>query len=252
MFAVVVVALLLGVGTGLLSGWLAVYLEKVERLQQEEAEEREAYLSDPDNQGESDADFPGEHYGWTWIERYFLPALTGIVFALFAAKRSLDAKLIIDLLWIAMLAHIVAFDLKHRLILNRITYPAVLGALTLSFFTPGLTPLHAVIGAAVVYLFFLIQNLLLPNMIGRGDAKLGAFIGAITGLAIDWSGGGLLIDWTIDWNRVDAANAVISGILLGGVAALFLLLTRLRNLKDPIPYAPFLCAGAALTLYSGL
>jgi hypothetical protein len=27
--------------------------------------------------------------------------------------------------------------------------------------------------------------------------------------------------------------------------------TRIRKLKDPIPYGPFLCAGAALILYLG-
>jgi hypothetical protein len=30
-----------------------------------------------------------------------------------------------------------------------------------------------------------------------------------------------------------------------------LLVTRVRRLKDPIPYGPFLCAGAALILYLG-
>ena len=42
------------------------------------------------------------------------------------------------------------------------------------------------------------------------------------------------------------------GVFLGGAAALLLLITRLRSLKDPIPYGPFLCAGAVLVLFQSL
>jgi prepilin signal peptidase PulO-like enzyme (type II secretory pathway) len=44
---------------------------------------------------------------------------------------------------------------------------------------------------------------------------------------------------------------VIAAVLIGGVAAAVLLVTRIRGLKDPIPYGPFLCAGAALIMYIG-
>jgi prepilin signal peptidase PulO-like enzyme (type II secretory pathway) len=40
-------------------------------------------------------------------------------------------------------------------------------------------------------------------------------------------------------------------VFIGGATALVLLVTRVRSLKDPIPYGPFLCAGAALILYLG-
>jgi hypothetical protein len=34
--------------------------------------------------------------------------------------------------------------------------------------------------------------------------------------------------------------------------ALLLLVLRIRSLKDPIPYGPFLCIGASLMLFRGL
>ncbi len=71
-----------------------------------------------------------------------------------------------------------------------------------------------------------------------GDAKLGAVVGATTGLGLDS-------------RHLGAVYAVIAAVLLGGVAAAVLLVTRIRGLKDPIPYGPFLCAGAALIMYVG-
>ena len=46
----------------------------------------------------------------------------------------------IHLLWVSLFVLIVGFDLKHRLILNRVTYPAIVVALALSFASPGPTP----------------------------------------------------------------------------------------------------------------
>jgi len=43
----------------------------------------------------------------------------------------------------------------------------------------------------------------------------------------------------------------IYGIFLGGAVALVLLVLRIRRLKDPIPYGPFLCVGASLILFLG-
>ena len=71
-----------------------------------------------------------------------------------------------------------------------------------------------------------------------GDAKLGAIVGATTGIGLDT-------------DHLGAVYAVIAAVLAGGVVAVLLLVTRIRGLKDPIPYGPFLCAGAALIIFVG-
>ena len=233
---------------GLGSGWVAVALERIERLQQEEDEERLEYERDVQTKREralaAGADAPdaepwiGERYGWTWLERVLSPVATAFGFSVFTAHGPVTWGLLVHLLWVAVFVHIVAFDLKHRLILNRITYPAIVVALGIAQVSPGLTFTRALIGCVLVALFFLLQNLLSRGSIGLGDAKLGALIGAITGLGPDP-------------NHLGAAYAVIYAILLGGAVALLLLVTRVRRLKDPIPYGPFLCAGAAIILYQG-
>jgi Flp pilus assembly protein protease CpaA len=243
-----IVAIVTGAGLGLGSGWLGVRLERIERLEEEEHEERLQYERDvaaaeatAAREGEpapKAEPWVSERYGWTWLEYALSPVLMAAGYAAFVAHGPLEAALVIRLLWVTVLVHILVFDLKHRLILNKITYPAILLALLLAQWSPGLTVERALIGGAGVALFFFVLNVISRGSIGLGDAKLGGFIGAVTGAGNDPA-------------HLGAVYASIYGILLGGAAALILLITRLRRLKDPIPYGPFLCMGAAIILFQG-
>jgi Flp pilus assembly protein protease CpaA len=233
---------------GLGSGWLAVMLEKFEKLEEEEHQERLEYERDiAEELGRAAAagqepvaarPWAGERYGWTWLERWLSPALGAIGFGAFAAHEVFGSGLLIHLLWIAIFVQVVDFDLKHRLILNVITYPSVLAAVVLGAWSPGLTVTSAIIGAVGVAAFFFVQNLVSRGSIGLGDAKLGGLVGAVTGAGPTAA-------------HLGAVYAVVAGVFIGGATALVLLVTRVRKLKDPIPYGPFLCAGAALILYLG-
>lgn len=237
-----------GAAVGLGAGWLSVLLERVEGLEAEDSRDRESYerevaelaakaveaADDPATAGPWEAD----RYGWTWLERVLCPLFGALGFAAFAAHEPFGTGLLIHLFWVATFVQIVSFDLKHRLILNRVTYPSLVIAVALSFVSPGLSIWMSLAGGLAVGLFFVIQNLVSRGGIGLGDAKLGALIGAICGLSLDY-------------NHIGAVYAVIYAIFLGGAVALLLLILRVRGLKDPIPYGPFLCVGAALILYQG-
>lgn len=239
---------LAGAAVGVGSGWLAVRLENLERLEEEEDEERKEYEEEvakaAANAEESDEPKPEalpwlpERYGWTWLERSLSPAVTAFGFALFAGREGFTLLLLEHLLWVAVFSHIIIFDLKHRLILNRITYPGVLLALGLAAATPGLSLSRALLGAVCIAGFFWLFNIVSRGGIGLGDAKLGALLGAILGVAFD------------SVEHVYAINAVIYAIFLGGLAAVLVLATRVRSLKDPIPYGPFLCVGATIVMYT--
>ncbi len=236
------VALPVGATAGLAAGWLSVMLERVEKLEQENREDRDAYIAELATSAAPDAPagepWPHESFGWTWLERALAPVLGAAGFAAFAAHEELGTGLVIHLVWVTLLIHVVVVDLKHRLILNRVTYPAIVLALVLAQFSPGLTLWRSVIGCVSVGAFFLLLNVVSRGGIGLGDAKLGALVGAISGL-----GGSL--------DHIGGAYAVIYGIFLGGAAALLLLLFRVRGLKDAIPYGPFLCVGAGIILFEG-
>jgi len=242
----VIGAVAAGAVVGLGGGALSVLLERVEKLREEEDEERLEYEREvARTRAEAEAagrvapetaPWMGERYGWTWLERVLAPALGALGFGALTVHGPVGWGLLIHLFWIALFVHIVVFDLKHRLILNRITYPAVLLALAISPVSPGLTIVSALIGASAVLAFFWLLNVASRGGIGLGDAKLGAVIGAVTGAGPDSS-------------HLGAAYAVIWAIFIGGGVALLLLALRIRKLRDPVPYGPFLCAGAAIILY---
>jgi len=94
---------------------------------------------------------------------------------------------------------------------------------------PGRDALAALLGGAVGLSPFLLVALVRPGSMGGGDVKLAALIGLTVGFP------------QVLW-------ALTLGILAGGIAALLLVLTPRWGLKSHIPYAPFLCLGAMLTL----
>ncbi|WP_243118345.1 prepilin peptidase [Actinomyces wuliandei] len=72
---------------------------------------------------------------------------------------------------------------------------------------------------------------LLPSGLGMGDVKLCAVIG----LWLGWYGGLVVL------------VGLWVGVLLGGLAAVLLLVSRRAGRKDPMAYGPYLVAGALLT-----
>jgi leader peptidase (prepilin peptidase)/N-methyltransferase len=148
-----------------------------------------------------------------------------------------SARLVLYMLYSAIFALVLITDLERRLILNVVMFPAMILAIVASFFTPGMTWWSALAGGATGFVFFFIAALVGNTLfgsgaLGGGDVKLAAFIGLVTGFPL-------------------VIEALVLTILVGAAASLILLVTRVRSLRDPIPYGPFLVAGAVLTLLWG-
>lgn len=129
---------------------------------------------------------------------------------------------------------IAIIDLRYRLVLNVMVYPAMVVTLLLRYMLPGSGAVTALVGGAIGLALLLLTALLRPGGLGAGDVKLATLIGLILGFP------------QVLW-------ALALGILAGGVAAILLILTRGGELKSYIPYAPFLCLGAIVApLYNPL
>ncbi|MER3398675.1 MAG: hypothetical protein C4315_03135 [Chloroflexota bacterium] len=157
----------------------------------------------------------------------------GLVFVLAAWHRAAGdpASLARDLTLGLPLLAITGTDLEARLIPNRLVLGGAVVGLGLAT-AEGRLPAAAAGAAAGLGLFgavYLVGNRLYPGGFGAGDVKLAGLIGLELGLPAALSG-------------------LFLGVLLGGLGALLLLALRARRLKDPIPYGPFLCAGAAVGL----
>jgi leader peptidase (prepilin peptidase)/N-methyltransferase len=82
------------------------------------------------------------------------------------------------------------------------------------------------------FVLLLIPALVFRGGMGFGDVKMAALIGLVTGFP------GVFV-------------ALFVGIVLGGLVAIFLLLTRMKQRKDPIPFGPFLALATMATLLYG-
>lgn len=151
-------------------------------------------------------------------------------------------------LYTLILLLICIIDFEHRLILNRVIYPAIAAALILSFVSPNTTPSNAVLGGLVgfaltglIYLggkaFVMLQarsgRIIDEVAFGQGDVLLMLFIGLITGVH-------------------EVIAALVLGILIGGVVALAIIVygatQRQSKLYVPYAYGPYLALAAWLVL----
>jgi leader peptidase (prepilin peptidase)/N-methyltransferase len=128
-------------------------------------------------------------------------------------------------------------DIRHRIIPNRITYPAFLGfagyVVLARLFDGGTDPVRGLIGAlAYAGVLFLIA--LVSRGMGMGDVKLALVIGVVLGsLGLRFVG-------------VAGAAAVVFGGL-GGIVAL----AAGRGRKSMIPFGPYMAAGAVVAAFWG-
>jgi leader peptidase (prepilin peptidase)/N-methyltransferase len=173
-------------------------------------------------------------------EIYWAPFLNAIFLGLAAYRWGFSVTGLVVSVVIVLLVQIFVFDARHRLILNIIIYPAMLAALAFAYFNPllfgeGFVKVwSAGLGALLAGGIFLGLVIVSRGGLGLGDAKLVFFLGAILGV-LPFPGSPIL-------------RALIYGICLGGIISVLLLLTRIRKMKDFIPYGPFLCLGGILVL----
>ena len=131
-------------------------------------------------------------------------------------------------------------DLEHRLILNKIVYPAVAVALIISVFLPQAeniffiwpVSLNGIIGGAIGFIFLLIPIVVYPKGMGWGDVKMAGLIGLVTGFPLVFV-------------------ALLTAVILGGLVAGALLLLKIKSRKEAIPFGPFLSLATIATLLWG-
>ena len=144
-------------------------------------------------------------------------------------------------LYLAAMSVVLALiDIDTHKLSNKIVLPsyvvgAVLlgGAGLLSANYPAL--LGAAIGAAALFVFYLVLALIYPRGMGFGDVKLAGVLGLYLGY-LGW--GPLLV-------------GAFAAFLLGGLFSIGLLITRKAGRKSGIPFGPWMLAGAWVGTFFG-
>jgi len=184
---------------------------------------------------------------------------TGLIFAWLWLSLGPGGELLLYTAYVAVLEVILVIDVEHRLILNRLIWPAIALALLsiplrawmaaneasrhwvaappigglndiLSPWAAGM--LSFLLGGVIGLVVFAAMWLIAPQGMGAGDVKLALFVGLITGFP------GVL------W-------AIVGSFLLAGLAAALLLLFRRVGLKSEMPFAPFMVLAAIVVLLYG-
>mgnify|MGYP000330213919 CR=1 FL=1 len=158
-----------------------------------------------------------------------LAAVAAALAALHAAPDLLQAARTAVFLWFLIL--VTATDLETGLIPDQAVWAAFLLGLGTGAALPGalLPGLYGALAGAVVFCAIVLAS---RGGMGFGDVKMAAVMGLFLG-----------------WRALPVALFV--AFVAGGLVAAALLLTRRKQRKDALPFAPFLALGGAVTQFWG-
>lgn len=139
-------------------------------------------------------------------------------------------RVLVAWLYCAFLLTVLVIDFEHHRVLNVLLSLAALIAAALSLLPQSPTPQSALLGGATGFGLFLVLALASRGSLGMGDVKLAGVIGLMLGYPA-------------------ALNALILGVVLAAVAALWLLFTHQASLKSQMAYAPYLALSAIAWLW---
>jgi prepilin signal peptidase PulO-like enzyme (type II secretory pathway) len=160
------------------------------------------------------------------------PVLTAILFGVFAFHFGITPALLIKSVFVLVLVQVIFFDFEHRLILDRVIFPAMVVALVVSLFgDPWWAGIAAGLGAGLLFLLLALAGsaIFKAEALGFGDVKLAAFMGLLLG-------------------PLPTVQALFYGVFMAGVVSVGMIVWR-RSMKGTLAYGPYLAAGAIIVLY---
>jgi len=139
---------------------------------------------------------------------------------------------LIFLVFASFLIIIFVYDLKHYLILDKVTLPALIFAFAANFFS-GISIVNLLLASIIIAGFFLFQFVISRGKwIGGGDIRLGLLMGAMLG-----------------WPQ--AMVALLLAYIMGAVISLILVGLKKKQFGDQLPFGTFLSFATLITLLYG-
>ena len=174
------------------------------------------------------------------VRSFWVEAGSGLLFAFIYGQYGMSAGLALTAFYGSLFIVLGVIDLEHKLILNKIVYPAAVIALVIGVFLPSAqsislawpAALNGIIGGAIGFTFLFLPAVIYPAGMGWGDVKMACLIGLVTGFPL------VLV-------------ALFLGIVSGGLVAGALLVFKIKKRKEAIPFGPFLSLGTIAALLWG-
>jgi len=133
---------------------------------------------------------------------------------------------------------IIAFiDLNEEIVPDVISLPGIVAGFILSFFVPYISfvnsALGVVVGGGIILIIGLAGSVIFKKeAMGGGDVKLAAMIGAFLG-----------------WKYITIS--LFLGFFLGALVGILLIMMKIKNREDAVPFGPFIVLGSMITLLWG-
>lgn len=169
-----------------------------------------------------------------------VPAVTAVVFGLMAWAVPDPSVLPAYLVFAALMVTLTITDLQTKLIPNRILGPGTaIGVLLLAaggLIAQDFTAIgHAAIGGFGYFGAMFVLAFIGRGALGFGDVKMSFIIGVFTGY-------------------VGLGSVVVAGVgafIVAGLYSVVLIVTRLSNRKDMIPFGPFMTSAGLVAVVYG-
>lgn len=172
------------------------------------------------------------HCGMKYGVRYpLVEILTGILFVICGFFKLPGIPLVLLWICVSLLIIITFMDIDHQIIMDRIQLFLLLFSSLYVYFTTSNYVDH-LLGSALAGGLMLIIYLVSKGGMGAGDVKLSFVLGLLLGIK-------------------GAIVCLMFAFVLGGIIGTLLLIFKIKSRKDPIPFGPFLCLGAFVSLIYG-
>ena len=174
---------------------------------------------------------------------FYVELASGVMCALLFWRYGLSPEFGTMIFYAALFTVVFVVDLERNIVLNKVVYPGmviafILSALQLQPELPqwpvgggALNMVNAVMGGGIGFLFFF-AIAAVSHELGWGDVKLAGLIGLAVGFPM-------------------VMFAIFLGAFLGAVPGLALIAAGKKGRKSPIPFGPFLSAATMITLVWG-
>lgn len=158
-------------------------------------------------------------------------ALSALLFWYAYRRTGLTLETLFAWALVSLTVMVSAIDLGHRLIPNKLVIAGLVLALPLSILA-GRPITSTLLGGAAAFALLLVIGAVYPGAMGGGDIKLSLALGLFLGFP-------------------NSLVGLVFGFVAGGLVGLVLILSRMRKLKDMIPFGPFLAGGALAAFWWG-
>lgn len=163
--------------------------------------------------------------------------LTGLTYLIIYLAYGLSVQTLIYIILSSALIIIAFIDLNEQIVPDVISLPGIVIGFIISFFVPYISYMNSalgvLVGGGIILIIGLAGSVIFKKeAMGGGDVKLAAMIGAFLG-----------------WRYI--IISLFLGFILGALAGILLILSKIKSREDAIPFGPFIVLGSFITLLWG-